>query len=98
MKFNKTVTAIALTASSTAFGIIGPRPVPTKTICLPAYESDQGALFAGSCDETRNNRDLNRPLLENGCAADQIAVTAFKYSRKWNIEVQQCMSPNIVQL
>ena len=101
MKFQKTIAAFAVTASS-AFALIGPgfgQP-ETKQLCLDAYEANDGALFAGKCDQTRNNERNGRELLSNGCAVDQIAITAVKKfgAEKFDLEVRSCLPPNIVQL
>lgn len=96
MEFKMTIAAIAITASS-----VFARPLPPteiKTICLPNYSDSEGVAYAGNCDQARNNVRLNRPLLANGCAEDQIAITATKRNGNFNVEVNNCLPPNIVQL
>lgn len=99
MKVNKTVAALALSASSSAFALIAP-PQDTKTICVSVYETADGVKYAGGCDEVRNNEAAGLPILENGCAANQIALTATRWSADlpYNIEIGSCLPPNVVQL
>ena len=100
MKINKSIAVLAMSASS-AFALIGPNPnLQKKTICLNVHENAKGVLFAGSCDESRNNKIQGLDLLANGCAADQVSVVATKFSAntKFNVQVNSCLPPNIVQL
>jgi hypothetical protein len=46
----------------------------TKTICLQTEDKGDGSLTS-SCDQSENNAANNRPLLANGCAAGQVALT-----------------------
>lgn len=72
----KTIAALALTAaSSPAFALMAPVKA-TKILCLDAYENAQGAQVAGTCDQSANNAELGRAILTNGCAEDQIALSA----------------------
>lgn len=97
MNFKKTIAAVALSTSS-AFALIGP-PTQTKTYCLDLYEGQSGATYAGTCDQTANNKTLKKPLLENGCAVDQVALSAHRVAPgKFNIEIYACMPPGVVQL
>lgn len=96
MKFQTTIAAFALTASS-AFALIGP-DTTTKTYCLDQYESDKGVSYTGSCDQTANNKALGKVLLENGCAEGQSALTALSFGGKFDIEIASCMPPGVVQL
>lgn len=97
MEFKKTVAALAITASS-AFALMAP-PEHTKTICLNAYEGADGSLYAGNCDEARNNETLQKELLENGCAKKQVSLTARKYQGgKYDIQVRNCLPPGVIQL
>lgn len=102
----KTITALALTAassaaSSAAFARPAP-PVATKTYCLDTFEDARGALVAGTCDQSQNNIDLGLPVLSNGCAATQIALTANKFTSDpdapFSIVVRPCLPPNVAQL
>jgi len=95
----KTISAVALMASSTsAFALMAP-PTQTKTICLDVYENEDGVKYAGTCDQAKNNQILGATILENGCAEDQIALTSRKYQGgSWDISIRACMPPNVVQL
>lgn len=96
MNFKLTIAAVALSASS-AFALIGPG-TQIKTICLGSSTDANGVQYAGNCDESANNKTLQKPLLPNGCAADQISVTAYGYQNKFNVEVTNCLPPNVAQL
>ena len=93
----KTIATIALTASPSAFALIGPGG-ETKTVCLNTYETAEGLLYAGSCDEAPNNEELGLEILENGCAEGQIALTARKFGETWEPQIASCLPPNVVQL
>jgi len=94
----KTITAAAaLAASSSAFGLIGPVQ-ESKTICLNTFVDENRLLYAGKCDEARNNIILDKPILKNGCAQGQVALTAIKLNGQWNPQIQYCLRPNVVQL
>ena len=93
----KTIATAALTASSSLFTINGPNVI-TKNMCVNVYTSDNNVLYSGNCDETKNNEQLNRPILENGCAEDQTSIVAIKNGDKWEPQLRMCLSPNIVQL
>jgi hypothetical protein len=95
----KTISAFVLSASS-AFALIGPGPLDTKTICLSAHEDKDGVVFAGSCDQARNNKTEKKDILANGCAEKQVAVTATKTrsAKEWSVKVYDCMPPHVVQL
>ncbi|WP_141735035.1 hypothetical protein [Oligoflexus tunisiensis] len=99
MKFKKSVTALALTASSSAFALMRP-PVETKTICLDMYESAEGAAYAGTCDQSDNNETLKKKILENGCAEGQLAMTAQKWDKRGEFypSIHSCLPPNVAQL
>ncbi len=96
MKFKTTIAAFALTASS-AFALIGPGTT-SKTYCLDQYEGQKGASYTGSCDQTANNKELGKALLENGCAEGQTALQALSFGGKFDIEISSCMPPGVVQL
>lgn len=92
----KTIAAVALSASS-AFALIGPGS-ERKTFCLNSYTDANGVQYVGSCDESFNNVTLNKPLLANGCAEGQSALTAYGFNNQFSIEIGACMPPNVVQL
>lgn len=93
----KTIAALALTASSAAVAM--PMPASeSKIICLKTYESNDGSLDAAGCDSSRNNKTLGLPILENGCAADQVALTSVKRGERFTIEIGSCLPPHAVQL
>jgi len=98
----KSITAIALAASSTsAFALIAPNlGDEQKTYCVSTYEADDGSQYVSQCDETKNNERENRPLLQNGCAEGQAAISGFKRrsEKKFNIEISACLPPNVAQL
>lgn len=97
MQFSKTIVAVAITASS-AFALIGPGS-EKKTICLSVQENAEGILYAGSCDESRNNKLQNLEILANGCAANQVSVSARKFpGGQYNVQVSSCLPPNVAQL
>ncbi len=99
MKFKKTITALTLSASSSAFSLMAP-PVETKTICLQSYEGQDGSTFVGTCDQSRNNKILEKEILSNGCAKGQTALVARRYAedRPFYPEIGGCMPPNVSQL
>lgn len=93
----KTIAALALAASSAAIARPGPA-TEIKTICLKTSEATDGSAYAASCDSSANNKILRLPLLENGCAADQVALTSVKRGDRFSIEIYSCMPPGAVQL
>ncbi len=95
----KTISAFVLSASS-AFALIGPRPMDTKTICFDVQTDKDGVMYAGTCDQADNNKNSGVKLLANGCAEEQISVTASKPKtvKQYNINVPKCLPPNVVQL
>jgi hypothetical protein len=96
----KSIAVLALSASSTSAFAFMMQPQQTKTYCLSVYEGADGAKFASSCDESKNNEILGKDLLENGCAEDQVALTARKHKgqKKFDIQISACLPPNVVQL
>ncbi|RZA25960.1 MAG: hypothetical protein EOP10_05185 [Proteobacteria bacterium] len=112
MKRTVSAAALALSISTPSFALMLP-PSATKTICLDSYESETGAKFAGNCDQAANNKELALPLLDNGCADGQIALTSVAYPAsfvqnspkqkkntklKFDIEINNCLPPNVAQL
>jgi hypothetical protein len=98
MEFKKTIAAIAVTASSISSFALMPPPKATKNICLDVRQDAKGALYAGNCDQTRNNQTSGVELLANGCAVNQISLRATKYVEQFDINVRSCLPPNVVQL
>ena len=81
----KTIMALALTtASSSAFALTGPGfgAIASKTLCLDAYQNENGVSFAGACDQSANNVYNKAVILENGCAEGQIALVSLKFNNK----------------
>jgi len=99
MKATKTIAVLSLAASSSAFALMLP-PVKAKTVCLNTYETAQGSLHLGTCDEAKNNKTLDRPLLDNGCAEGQAAMTVQKWEAQANFtpNISACLPPNVAQL
>ena len=103
----RTVAAIAMGISTPSFALMLPAQA-TKVICLDTFESEKGVKYAGNCDQAANNEILEATILENGCAADQIALTSVAYpvagkkgkpsTLKYDIEIKSCLPPNVVQL
>jgi hypothetical protein len=108
----RTLAALTLSVATPSFANFAP-PAEIKTICLGVYESANGAQYAGSCDESKNNEITGAALLENGCAEGQIAVTASRYESpkgataqkgkakeesKFDVQIKSCFAPNIAQL
>ena len=92
----KTIAAIAMIASANAVafappGLGGPAPKVTK-VCLSTHPLRDESIVAG-CDESANNIREERKILENGCAAQQVALTVLGDS-----PVNSCMPPGAVQL
>lgn len=89
----KTIAVMALLATaSSAQALIGPDHRPVKKLCLRAYANQDGSVSAG-CNEVRNNEAKNRRLLQNGCAAGQIAVLTTR-----TVEIESCLPPGVAQL
>jgi hypothetical protein len=92
----KTITAMAVLASAaSAQALIGPRGSRTPTpapnqFCLQVMTDDDGLQTLEDCDSTRDNARLRRPILANGCAEGQAAMTSF------TVEIPSCR--HIVQL
>ena len=98
----KTITALALSAaSSSAFALMAPQnpeEIVTKTICLNVYQDAKGVSYAASSDATVNNEFYKVALLENGCAEGQVALTATKINKKFDVSIKSCVPVNITQL
>jgi hypothetical protein len=94
----KTISIAALAVSATtSFAFMAP-PTETKTYCLNMYTDASGAM-AGSCDQTRNNVRSGVQLGENGCAADQIALSTSRWGDgEFPIQISPCLPPNVAQL
>jgi hypothetical protein len=93
----KTVAAIAILASTAASQAMPLPPDPNapkpKTICLNMYQNQDGSTSLGNCDVSRNNIILKARLGQNGCAAEQAAITTRN-----KIAIAACMPPGVVQL
>lgn len=90
----KSIGLLALLASSTAAHAIAPRiPTPLHKACIDIDSDESGAVYAGSCDQTRNNAKLNKPLnRQTGCAEGQARFTSR------SVEIPACMPVGMVQL
>ncbi len=99
MKGKKTVALLALTISSSSFAL-RMQPIETKTVCLSSYELSDGSQRMGNCDESENNASLNKPVGENGCAENQVALTASKWraDQEFSPAIYSCLPHNITQL
>jgi hypothetical protein len=95
----KTISAFVLSASS-AFALVGPGRMDSKTLCVDVSEDNDGVFWGGTCDQSENNTKGNLKLLANGCAEGQISIVATKNknAKKYNIQIPQCLPPNVVQL
>ena len=93
----KTVAAIAILASAAASQAMPPMPDPNapkpKTVCLKMYQNQDGSTSLGSCDASRNNIISKARLGQNGCAAEQAAITTRN-----KIAISACLPPGVVQL
>lgn len=97
----KSITVLALSAASTAataFPIFPSSQVKFKTICLELYETAAGAKNASGCDAASNNASSHIPLLDNGCAENQVALTTRVVNGKADIKIASCLPPNVAQL
>lgn len=92
----KTIAALALLAASTQVSAMprppgGEQPIFVKT-CVQLYKGQDKSLYGG-CDASRNNKHSSKKLLENGCLANQVAISFENES-----PIRACMPPGIVQL
>jgi hypothetical protein len=101
MKKTISLAALAISASTSSFAIIGP-PIDavTKTYCLATYTKEDGGMVAGTCDQTANNQLSDRQIGMNGCAEGQIALTTSKSvnAEYFPINIRACLPPNVMQL
>lgn len=96
----KSITSLALLVSATSAHALPPpqnpnAPKPKIVIsCLDinSVEKD-GSLYIGTCNESENNKTLNKKLNGNGCADDQVAIRTLDKS-----PVAACMPVGAVQL
>jgi hypothetical protein len=104
MKKSISIAALAISASSSFAIVFDPTDSApqwiTKTYCLAVHTHDDGSTTAGDCDKSELNARFDRPLLQNGCAAGQIALTTEKWAEDegFPINIHSCMPPNIAQL
>ena len=93
----KTVAVIAILASTAASQAMPLPPDPNapkpKTICLNAYQQQDGSVSLGSCDASKNNVILKKQIAQNGCAEGQASITTRN-----KIAISACMPPGVVQL
>lgn len=94
----KTIAAMALLVSaSNALAIAPPHHEKRefKDVCLEVWQTGQdGSQRIGTCDETKNNKQLKRQILENGCAEGQVQMTV-EVSKT---DIRSCWAPGVVQL
>jgi len=96
----KSIASLAmLVSASSALSMPLPRnpnaPEPqVKTICINSYvDSTDGSLTAATCDQSENNKVLQRKLLANGCAESQVAIKTYG-----NVAIEACMPAGMIQL
>src|SRR5688572_17861812 len=96
----KTVAAFALGASSSLAFAEGFQAEEFKTYCLGVYENEQGVKYGETCDSSENNKTLGKAILANGCAEGQVSLTTHRFAgeTKFQIEIEACLPPNVVQL
>lgn len=98
----KTTISLAVLAISTAsVAFIGqPGNWTTKTYCINVEEDASGNKYAGTCDRSDNNQQLNLVLGTNGCAEGQASLTTRKGrgQQDFPIQIHPCMPPNAAQL
>lgn len=95
MNMKKTIALLAIVASSNANALRAPFPngePSTKTVCLRTWHRTDGSAV-GSCDESYNNQSRKTDLKENGCGADQVALTVLS-----DTKIEACLPPGAVQL
>ena len=103
-KANLAMSALAATlvsASASALMVEDPNaPVQkyqTKIMCLSAWGSEGSQTVYSYCDQSENNKSNKRPLGENGCAADQVAVKEtinITAKEKFKIKIKKCAVEN----
>lgn len=101
MKKTISLAAIAISASTSSFALIGPpADMITKTYCLDTYTTESGSMMAGTCDQSINNARRGAQIGENGCAENQISLQTSKANRsaEFPIRIRACLPPNVVQL
>ena len=90
---NKTIAIAAILAvAPSAFALRGPDTRPVQTACVKVHAYQDGSKIAG-CNEASNNQSQNRPLLQNGCAAGQVAIKSTR-----NVQIESCLPPGVAQL
>lgn len=107
MKKTISATIVALSSATSVLALWAPAPVESKTYCLGMYDiqnAEEGSpvYMAGTCDASYNNAYYQTPLLDNGCAEGQIALTTHRYGGgeegEFPIQIGSCMPPNVTQL
>ncbi len=69
----------------------------TKIMCLYAYGSEGQQTVYSLCDQAKNNKLNNRPLNENGCTDNQVAVSETineTAKEKFKIKITECAVEN----
>ncbi len=103
-KANLAMSALAATlisANASALMVEDPdAPVQkykTKVMCLSAWGSEGSQTVYSYCDQAENNKVNKRPLNENGCAAEQVAVQEtinVTAKEKFKIKINKCAVEN----
>ncbi|MEQ1875164.1 MAG: hypothetical protein ABL958_00870 [Bdellovibrionia bacterium] len=91
MKKTIAIAAILAVAPS-AFALRGPDQRPVQTACVRTYNFQDGSKVAG-CNEANNNQRENKTLLQNGCAAGQVAIKSTR-----TISIESCLPAGVAQL
>lgn len=101
MKKTISLAALAISASTSSFALIGPpAPYEVKTYCLDFYGDATEGMIAGTCDQSQNNVSRGDQIGPNGCTEGQIALTTSRTRRDQDfpIRIRSCLPPNVVQL
>ncbi len=95
VKAGLAASALAATLSApSANALIMPSNDKFETIkyCLKTYGSE-GAKTVIYCDESENNAINKRPLMDNGCAEEQVAVNSTRnvtQGQEFPIQIEEC--------
>ncbi len=69
----------------------------TKVSCLNSWGADGQLTIHSSeyCDQSNNNKINNRPLKDNGCADEQVAIKeTVRQNKKFKIKIKECAVEN----
>ena len=81
----KSISALALLASSSSAYALMPPNLPVYKACIAVSLSEAGAASAEGCDQTANNKKLELAINpETGCAAGQASL------RSHRVQLQAC--------